>query len=402
MRKSLQFAVFLKNLATGILAPVLSLALLAHGATVSTVSLMVGAYSFTVIVSEFPSGVFADLCGRKRSFLLSSVLLSLCYCLMLFSRSALALFFAMVLNGLGRAFSSGSIDALAIDEASADDGALVRVTARLSILESAGLASGALLGGMLSSIGDQYAGNIGANLAISAFLVAFTSLCIREQRCGCAEKKEANGERRVSVGAHVKESLAFMMQKGVVRALFVLSLATGFALVSIETYWQIALSACSPAPWVFGAVSFLGFACVILGSKAAERLLIKKPGIGAALLLGFKALAGCCLILLVSQLRELPFIAVYALAYLFIGGGSIAENTLLNRAAPSSRRAGILSLFSFVMQIGGLIASLCGYLVSENADYRSMWLIAGALLLLCAGASALPLKQSRSKSAASR
>ena len=119
MRKTIQLVVFLKNFATGVMAPVLALVLMAHGATIGTLSLMIGAYSLTVIVAEFPSGVFADLCGRRTAFLVSAFLFVLSYCLILGSQSAFLLVAAMLANGLGRAFSSGSLDALAIDEAEA-------------------------------------------------------------------------------------------------------------------------------------------------------------------------------------------------------------------------------------------------------------------------------------------
>ena len=134
-----------KTLLPAFSAPVLALALLAHGATLQNLSLFIGAYSFTVIAVEFPSGLFADLYGRKTAFVISTLLYLCCYGLLLCSHSGAMLLAAMIFNGLGRAFSSGSIDALAIDEA-ADDDALVKVTARLSMLESAGLSVGALAG----------------------------------------------------------------------------------------------------------------------------------------------------------------------------------------------------------------------------------------------------------------
>ena len=127
MAKPLQWIVLLRNLALGVMAPVLSLTLLAHGATLGTLSLLMAVYSATVIVAEFPSGVFADLAGRKNAFLLSTALQMLSYGLLLSARSAPVLGLAMVANGLGRAFASGSIDALAIDQAG--EGALARVTA---------------------------------------------------------------------------------------------------------------------------------------------------------------------------------------------------------------------------------------------------------------------------------
>lgn len=399
MRRGFQIIVFLRSFATGIMAPVLTLALLAHGASISTISLLMGAYSFTVIAAEFPSGVFADLCGRKKAFLLSALLALFSYGLLLVSKTLPYLFVAMIIHGLSRAFSSGSIDALAIDNAVANGSALVKVTGRLAILESAGLAAGALAGGFLSGLGALYEGNLIANLAIYALLFVLAVCRVREQ----PRVQDENGNAGVRrLGLHVKGSLYFVAQKGMVRMLFVFSFVTGFALISIETYWQPALNALSPASWLLGAVSFAGFFCVILGSKAIERALIKRPDGGVALMLGLKALFGICLVLLAYQFRAHFFTAMYILAYLFQGGGSVAESTLLNRAAPASQRASILSLFSFVLQVGALFASLISYVVSAQTNFRNIWLISGALPLLGAAAFALIYAKQRSRATAQK
>lgn len=384
MNSTIQFIIFLKFFATGIMAPVLTRVLIAHGASISTISLLIGAYSFTVIAAEFPSGVFADLYGRKKAFMLSAALFFLCYCVLLFSQSVVVLFCAMIANGLGRAFSSGSIDALAIDAAGTTDAALIRTTARLSILESAGLAAGALAGGFISALGTSFAGNIGVNIGVYALLFILTLVCVHEPPRTLASGEESIGPG--SFSAQVKGSFTFMLQKGTVRTLFVFSLVTGFALISLETYWQPALALLQPSAWVFGALSFGGYACVILGSRLAQRILTKHADCGAALLLALKALFGFGLILLVFRFRQLGFIAVYLLIFFFLGGGGVAENLLLNRLIPSYQRASVLSLSSFVLQIGGLIASVSGYMVSVQGNFRNMWLIAGAMIILAAGA----------------
>ena len=153
MNKPIQIIYFLKFFASGTIVPILSLMLLARGATIETISLIIGLYSVTVIAAEFPSGVFADLYGRKTSFLLSCVLYLISYSMFFFSRSAVILLIGMVVNGLSRAFSSGSIEALMIDHATEQCCPLERVTARLAILESAGLAGGVAL----SDIGVAHA-----------------------------------------------------------------------------------------------------------------------------------------------------------------------------------------------------------------------------------------------------
>ncbi|NLV59074.1 MAG: MFS transporter [Clostridiales bacterium] len=387
MGRVIQLILFLKNFATGIMAPVLTLALLAHGATIHTISLLIGIYSFTVIAAEFPSGIFADLYGRKNAFLLSCVLLMLSSLLMGLSQSTVLLCCAMALSGLGRAFSSGSLDALVIDGAGAGEGALVKTTTQLSILESAGLCAGALAGGLLSQLGARYEGNLATNALIYASLILLTHFSVHE--LPHKSSAERGNSRLGLLRTQVQDSLAFVKQRGTVRALLVLSLCTGFALICVETYWQPALSSYQPQPWVFGATSFAGFACVILGSWMAKHLLAKRPNSSIAILLLFRAVYGMALILPAFLSPQLFFISAYLMAYFFLGGGSVAENTLVNRMIPASHRASILSLFSFVVQMGGLLASLCGYGVSRLAGFQSMWLAAGGLLVICVGVFAL-------------
>ena len=382
MRKRYRLLIFLNSFAAGVMAPVLSLALLARGASISTVSLMLGIYSLTVIVTEFPSGVFADLYGRKKAYALSAALHILSYCALLFSGTLLMLAVAMVLNGLARAFSSGSIDALAMDEAVSNGSEVVKVSAQISVMESAGLAAGALAGGFLSGVGARYEGNLLVNLGVYTLLFAIAVFFVREQPRPRAQETPA---RLGNLGVQVRESLSFAAQKGTVRMLLVFSALSGVALISIETYWQPALLALSPPPFVFGAVSFAGFACVVAGSKLTQALFTKHPQSGVATALALKALFGVCLGLLVLQ-RDTPlFVSVYSLVYLFLGSGSVAESALLNQQAPPERRASILSLFSFVLQLGGLLASLCGAAMSAYADYKYMWYLSGGLLLIGAG-----------------
>lgn len=379
MRKPVQAIYFLKFFATGVIVPVLSLMLLSRGATIQTISLVIGVYSVTVILAEFPSGIFADIFGRKNAFLLSCLLCFLSYCVFLFSRSTVVLLLGMVSNGLGRAFSSGSMEALMIDQATEQHCPLERVTARLAILESAGLACGALAGGMLAEVRTRFSGNLSVNIGIYALLIVLTAALVKEAPRGKAHSRPAAQHARI--GAQVKESLSFLKKNRIIPVLFAFCFATGFALNAIEIYWQPALAFYQPAYWTFGAVSFAGFGFVILGNWIAERFLRrhKQTGVGPLLLL--KSLFGAGLILFSFSGGKFTLIGVYLLLYLLIGGGGVVESTLLNRFAPSSHRASILSLFSFVLQMGGVLASLGGYFISTYTRYQNMWLLAGILLL---------------------
>jgi MFS family permease len=363
-----------------LLAPVLTLAALRHGADLRTVSLMIGAYSLTVIAAEFPSGVFADLRGRKRSFVVSALFSIAAYGAVMLADSLTLLLPAMVCMGLGRAFASGSLDALAIDEA-ADDAALVKVTSRLAMLQSAGLAAGALAGGWLGGIGQRSTANLATAMLTTLLYLLLTLLTVKEAPPARAAAA-AVPEKRLRT--HLKSSLSFLRRRGTVRMLMVLSLLSGFGMLSVETYWQPGLESFAPPAWLFGVLSCAGFAGTMLGCRATERLLTKKPAFGAALRLAQKAVSGLCFAGFAAATGAGAFSAVYLLSYVALGGAGVAEDTLLNREAPAAQRASILSLFSFVLQIGGLIASLCGYWIVLYADYRVLWLLAGAVITLCA------------------
>ena len=71
MRPVHKAILFLNTFGNGILSPVFSLILLARGCDFITLPLVMGVYSATVILCEVPTGVFADLFGRRRTFLLS-------------------------------------------------------------------------------------------------------------------------------------------------------------------------------------------------------------------------------------------------------------------------------------------------------------------------------------------
>ena len=380
MSKPIQFVYFLKFFASGIIVPILSLMLLARGATIETVSLVIGLYSVTVIVSEFPSGVFADLYGRKTSFLLSSILYLISYGMFFFSRTTWVLLVAMVINGLSRAFSSGSIESLFIDQSVERQIPLERVTARLSILESAGLGIGALVGGAIAGIGEKFSLNLGSNILLTAVILLLTILFVKE--APRTHTQHVASSHLQLFAKQIKESVAFAKQRGTVRILLLFSLLMGFSLSAIEVYWQPALEIYQPVYWLFGAVTFAGFAFVMFGSWVAERLLRKNPGAGIRLLLLLKAPLGAALILFSFSRSEYSLIGLYLGLYLLIGGSSVVESTLLNQVAPSSHRASILSLFSLVLQLGGVLASVAGFVVSTYSHYQNLWLLAGVFLLL--------------------
>ena len=88
------------HLGTGLAAPVLSLMLLARGATLATLPLVVGVTTVVTCLLEVPSGIAADVLGRRRVFVLSMALQVATYVVLLATPSLAVVAISSVLRGL--------------------------------------------------------------------------------------------------------------------------------------------------------------------------------------------------------------------------------------------------------------------------------------------------------------
>ena len=93
----------LMNFGTGITVPVLSLLLMARGATLETLPLVMGVTLVVTVALEVPSGVAADVLGRRRLFVCSMVLGIAVYVLLALGVSVWLVVVSSVLRGIALA-----------------------------------------------------------------------------------------------------------------------------------------------------------------------------------------------------------------------------------------------------------------------------------------------------------
>lgn len=377
MNKTKQSVIFINYFSMGLLMPVLNLILLERGADLKTLPLLIGLYALSALVFELPSGICGDLLGRKTAFLLSAVM-KLCSLTLLIAANDITLLIpCVILNGMSRAFSSGSLDALFIEQAVGEQGqdCIPSVSSRLSILEAAGFAAGSILGGFISYGG----GTEGVIMVQGGLTVVVFLLCV----IGIREKKERKeNEKRVSLGAHLRMGKEAVISSGSLKYVLLGMFFTGLLISSIETYWQpvyLDVSALKDATWTLGLVSFMGFFMSAMGNAASEKLLIKYP-FGQWKVYGICRMCFSLILVILSLQTNTPgFLLGYAGFYLFHGMGNVAENTLINQYTPNHIRASILSLSSFVFQLGCLSASLASSFMADRIPIQGIWKLSGNL-----------------------
>lgn len=359
-------------LSLGLVLPAMSLIIVSKGFPLPYLGIAILCMSISVMVFEVPSGIFCDAKGRRMSFQLG-MFITVVGTSLLFSSSFLILCIGFSLNGIGRAFTSGSLDALIIEEHQDSKRTLEDIVFALEITSSISLAIGALIGGYLLTLGD--AGEqltdqvllgrivlIGINLVLIPLLISKDSI--------------TKGTRKISE----QISLTFhgLRQQPRILAYIITVIIQGIFLSSIETYWQPYLKRIlqdDSKLWILGVVASLMFAMSILGTFIGKRLLsnisAKKLYIG--FFLGDFLLIG----LLAKTSNLFMFLFLFLAIYIVLGGLSIASGTLLNQSLDNSLRSSVLSLSSFSLQAGGAFSSFISVILLSYVDISGFWIIVG-------------------------
>lgn len=379
------FIILLNSLSQGILVPVFSLMLIEKGATLSELSILIGIYSFTVIVLELPTGIMADLIGRKKTFCLSLLVAMVFSVIFLFSRSMVTLVIGMLFYGINRAISSGSFEALFIDSYIDEYGKdrLHEVSTRINVCDALGLSAGSLLGGYLPKLSEFHFSSLGTyDLSlIVRFLV--TLVCLTLALTFIKETIGKESRKQVTLAGHVKSSAALVVGNKSILAIFISVFATGFLFSSIETFWQphfIDLMPDDSYLFLLGVMAFIYFAAAMAGSILYSRIFSKRNTKRMYLLL--RCSLAAILILAASQTNMFTFMVFYSLIYLFFGLATIPESVLLNNEIPNEVRASILSLNSLIIQMGALFGSFLNSVIIHRSTIPSLWYIAAAVMLI--------------------
>ena len=393
----------LMNFGTGITVPVLSLLLMARGATLETLPLVMGVTLVVTVALEVPSGVAADVLGRRRLFVCSMVLGIAVYVLLALGVSVWLVVVSSVLRGIALAARTGTLESIEVDRVMAAHAnnpglrlsALDKLNSMFTVLETVGVGAGALAGGVLATLDASYLLVIAAVCVVNAGALVVALLVYPRDECrACSAHAESQeGPRRPSVGEALHQIIAAIKDGGTLKMVLLASAAAGVVLLTVETYRQPALLALAGdgMTWLLGPVSCAGQAAAALGSVAASRMRGPQTGGWGAhgrsvWMLG--TLAGAVLMVVVLGAATVPglFVAAYVALYLLLGVRTVFEQTLLREAAPSQERTGMMSIQSIALRAGGLVATGVSSVVTTFSTLACLW---PALALVAAVPSVL-------------
>lgn len=367
---------FMSALANGVIAPVLTFLFLSRGASMVTLSLFIGIYMLTVVVSEVPSGIAADVFGRKTMFILAHLFLMCSYTVLLLGSGNIFLALACILMGLGRASASGSLEALVIEQGIAAGGvaAIPRINGQIAVIDSIALAIGALSGGLLGWGDGSYRLVLVVLVVCELSTLILSLLWVTEERRNIKWSWENWRYQFYSMGR-------LMRNRKIIQQLLFMSILLGISLTVVETYWQSSLANLLQGQlgWGFGAVSCLGYLGVSLGNVIAGYLLIcakDRAGRGMYFLTYIIARWMLPLALIFMGTRESwqLFALAFGALYFVTGVGNYYENILFHLYVENENRAGMLSVASLCIRGGGAVTGLLGSFLMYRGGLRAVWL----------------------------
>jgi len=369
----------------------------ARGMSLGQLGLLTAIYSATIFLLEVPTGGLADAWGRRRVALLGEVVTLAGWGIFLASFSFPTFLVAFLLNGVGRALASGTLDAWFVDSLQAirPDVDLHPRLARNGAVAFIALGLGAVCGGVIArgfaflppdgtAILTPLASPGVVAIVLRLGLIAAIALLVREPE---GRFHAASWRRGIAeVPSLLRDAVRLTAGSCILVRLLAVAGASGVVLSSLELLWQPQfgrLLGAGEARSVFLGVILAGsFLMGVVGSLIAPRFskrLGDRPGLVCAI---FHGLRGGLLVGLAMQGHAVPAAVLFWLVYFGQGAVNSTHALLLNEEIPSHRRSSMLSIESLVHYVGSFIGSAGLGFVAQHTSIGTSWGLAGGLLLV--------------------
>lgn len=370
----------------GIIIPVIFLAFLDIGFNIGQIGIAMAVMSTAVLLLELPTGGLADTIGRKRIYMISVFFYIIGYFFMLFASTFIHLLGVVVLIGIGRALSSGSIDAWFIDEhkrLGGNDAHLQKDLALSGVVITGALGIGTLAGGFIPELTGTFRSNVMILTGLYCLQMLLTALLIKENRDNFTGSITSGFRQFPQV---LTSAIKYGLRQRNTLAVLIATAALGVGLAGLEQLWQPRVRDISPETglWFLGVLSAGYFLAAAAGSGISP-LVVKLFGHRYRLVLFcFRLLMAVLYFGLSFALNLSVFTPVYFILFFSHGITGSPEMTIFNRDIPSDKRSSLLSLNSLFLQGGGALGSVAVGQIALRYSIPAAWMIAGVVLGLSA------------------
>lgn len=367
-------------LAGGFLAGVYPLFLHSRGLDQFAINSVLAVYFAVTVLTDVPTGAFADALGRRRSFVLGCALRGLAFAVYFFSHAYVLFLVAEAIDAVGATFCNGAIDAWGVDalDEAGFEGAKDRLFSRLTQVSALGFMTTAVVGGYVGAIDLAWPWLLGAAGFVASGLAG---LRLQEHRRGTGHLEVVAIRDTIvtRIGQGIRQGLRL-------RGVRLLSLAEAVVLAAWAPYWLewplLFQGGHGTGVWVVGWIfSLLGVGRMI-GAEVIHRMMTSAPA-RRRLLGGLVIGAGA----LLAGAGTFATSTGHALVMLFLMNACLGARDPLamawfNEQLGPADRATMLSFRSTVATAGASMGLLLGGYVADLHGIPFQWQLAGTISLL--------------------
>ncbi len=348
----------LYTLAASLIWGINTLFLLDAGLTLGQVFLVNSIFTGAMALFEIPTGVLADLYGRRASFLTSIGILllgTLGYVRVAQMPANFWPFAAMsVILGLGYTFYSGAMEAWLVDalKHSGYRDELDPVFARSAMVSGAGMLAGSLAGGALATFDLAYPFLVRAGLLAAVFAIALRLM----HDLGFTARPGSPTDWPRQMGEIARMSVRYGWRIRPVRLLILVSLVQSFFMAWGFYAWQpyfLDLLG-RDLPWVAGAISALISLATMAGNWLVDGYL-QRIGRRTTLLLGAAVIQTAAIVGMGLAGSFWLAVSLYLVAMGMTGILGPVRQGYLHQLIPSEQRATVISFESLIGSGGSMV-----------------------------------------------
>ncbi len=227
-------------------------------------------FALTVTVIEVPSGILADKFGRKRMLCADGILSAAEFIILLFANNFLYFAAAVFLTGIGKAFSSGSENALLYDSLSTEGKQedFEKHLGRLSAIDFTGSIIAAVSGGVLA---NYFSFEFNYILSVVSMCIAFIiTLSLKEPVMHTKPEYKTAGAIQ-----YIKQALKIFRDSRLVLIYCLTGAVIGSCIIYLDEFWQTLMESIKVPLVFFGLISAVSLTVRIPGNLLAYRLIKK-------------------------------------------------------------------------------------------------------------------------------
>jgi MFS family permease len=370
------------SFASGFLFGVYPIFLHTRGLNQFQINSVLATFFVVLFITDVPTGAFADLLGRRRSYVLGASLRVCAFIVYFFAHHYWVFLIAESIDGVGTTFGNGAIDAWGVDalDDAGYEGVKDRLFSRISQMSTATFMVSAVIGAYVADINIAYPWLLGATGYLISGSVGAYLMHDERPRAVAIRIAAIPGQ----VATRVVDGIRIGFKS---RTVLMLSASAAITVAAWAPYWVewpvMFNQSFGVGVWIIGWIYSGLSAARMIGAEISLRRPVfesQRPARTGALVAGASAM-----LFLAGVFGGQPLISLAMLfgMNLFTGALMPLTQTWFNEQIESDNRATLLSFRSTFDTMGGAAGLLFAGHIADTAGIPFEWQIAG-LISVCA------------------